>query len=62
MTGMTLKQYGKHRFLRLLSMYGEAKKHIGSEEGNAAFVALSVQIHAAKAEVPRSWWPMINRA
>lgn len=62
MEGMTLKQYHRWQFFRLLDAYAEAKKAMHTEEGRAAFVVLSVQIHAAKANVPKSYWPLVNRA
>jgi hypothetical protein len=58
---MTLKQYAKFNFLRLVAAYLEAKKHIGTPEGNAAFIALSLQVHAAKGNVPKRMWPMVNK-
>lgn len=58
---MTLKQYHRARFLRLIEAYRVAKKQISTPEGKNAFIVLSVQIHAAKANVPKSWWPMVNR-
>lgn len=58
---MTMKQFHRYRFLRLLDAYREAKRHIDTPEGKDAFIVLSVQIHAAKAHVPKSWWPMVNK-
>ena len=60
MEGMTLKQFAKFRFLRLCEAYTEAKKHLDTEEGRQAFVILSVQLHAAKGEVPKSMWRYAN--
>lgn len=62
MTGMTLKQYAKHRFYRLCGEYKALKaRGLKTNEDKAAFIALSVQIHAAKADVPKRMWPMVNR-
>jgi hypothetical protein len=55
-TGMTLKQYHKARYLRLVEKYQESKDHLHTAAGRAAFILLSVQVHAAKAHVPKSWW------
>ena len=60
-TGMTLKQYHRQRFYRLVEAYREAKKHMGTPAGREAFILLSVQVHAAKANVPKRLWPMVNR-
>lgn len=56
MESMTLKQYARYRFIRLCEAYAVAKQHIDTPEGRAAFVALSVQIHMAKAHVPKYMW------
>lgn len=56
MEGMTLKQYAKFRFFRLIKLYREAKKNIHTEEGKAAFLVLSVQLHSAKGTVPKYLW------
>lgn len=54
MEGMTLKQIAKARFFHLI----EAKRALdmSTEEGRHAFIVLSVQLHAAKADVPKSYW------
>jgi len=54
MIGMTLKQYAEHRFFQLV----EAKNRLDlkTEEGRQAFILLSVQIHIAKAHVPKNLW------
>jgi hypothetical protein len=59
--GMTLKQYHLSRFLRLCEEYREAKKHMDTDEGRTAFVVLSLQIHAAKGQVSKRWWSMVNK-
>ena len=56
MNGMTLKQYAKYRFWRLVEQYNEAKKHMDTQEGREAFILLSVQLHIAKGGVPKSMW------
>ena len=60
--GMTLKQTHRTHFLRLCEARREAMNHLGTTEGSAAFVALSVAVHAAKADVPKRMWPLVNRA
>lgn len=59
--GMTLKQCHRARFHRLCTAYQEARQHVATPEGARAFVVLSVQIHAAKAHVPKRLWPLVNR-
>ena len=59
--GMTLKQFARHRFFRLLEAYRAARSQLDTEAGRHAFVVLSVQIHAAKASVPKRLWPLVNR-
>ena len=54
--GMTLKQFAKARFFRLCDAMQEAKKNMDTEEGKAKFIVLSVQLQAAKADVPKSYW------
>ena len=54
--GMTLKQAAKYRFLKLCEAYHKAAKALDTEEGKAAFLVLSVQIHIAKGSVPKSYW------
>ena len=56
MAGMTLKQYERARFFRLVDALQEAKKQMHTEEGRSAFVVVSVQLHMAKAHVPKSYW------
>lgn len=50
---MTLKQYHLFRFYRLLEAYRAAEQSLHTPEGRAAFIILSVQIHGAKAHVPK---------
>ena len=58
-TGMTLKQFALHRFLKLIEQYKEVKRRgLKTDMDRAAFIVLSVQIHAAKGDVPKSWWPI----
>lgn len=59
--GMTMKQYHRVRFFRLCAAYKEAKKNIHTEAGRAEFIILSVQIHAAKAHVPKRLWSYVNK-
>lgn len=56
MGGMTLKQYSYFLFWQLVEEYQEAKKHINTAEGRRLFVFLSVQLHAAKGNVPKALW------
>jgi hypothetical protein len=58
---MTLKQFARHRFFKLLAAYRSARQQLHTEDGKRAFVVLSVQIHAAKAHVPKRLWPLVNR-
>jgi hypothetical protein len=58
---MTIKQYHKYRFWRLVDLYREAKKNIATPEGKEAFILLSVQLHIAKGRVPKRYWPFINK-
>ena len=55
-TGMTLKQYARFRFFKLIEAYQEAKKHLDTPEGKQAFIVLSVQLHIAKGQVPKHLW------
>lgn len=61
MSGMTLKQYARWNFFDLLNKYREARKHLDTKEGRLDFIALSIQIHAAKAGVPKRLWPLVNK-
>lgn len=45
----------KSRWFFLCREYVKAAKAVGTPEGNAAFVSISLQIHAQKALVPKSW-------
>lgn len=58
--GMTIKQFRRAEFRRLLEAYREARSQINTMDGRKSFVILSVQLHAAKANVPRSWRQLIN--
>ena len=58
---MTLKEYARHRFFKLLEKYSEAAKQLHTDEGKKAFIVLSVQLHIAKASVPKSYWPLVRR-
>jgi hypothetical protein len=53
---MTLKQYAEFRFFRLVEAYQDAKTRLDTDEGKRDFIVLSVQLHAAKADVPKSYW------
>lgn len=59
--GLTLKQFARRRFFALLEAYRAAREQLETEAGKRAFVVLSVQIHASKAQVPKRLWPLINR-
>lgn len=61
MSGMTLKEYHKARFFNLLERYSQVKRQLPNQEAREAFIILSVQIHAAKAHVPKSLWPLVNK-
>lgn len=61
MNGMTLKQFAIHRAFRLAELYNIAKQHMDTCEGRAAFIVLSVQIHAALGNVPRSTSRTVRR-
>lgn len=52
----------KQHFLRLYALHHEAKKRLDTKGGKQAFVALSLQLHAVKNNVPKSWWRMARRA
>jgi hypothetical protein len=60
--GMSLKQFAEQHFFTLLDAYREAKKHLDAPGSKAAFVGLSVQLHAAKGGVHKRYWPLFNRA
>ena len=60
-TGMTIKEWWKHRFFKLIDEYREAKKNLDTPEGKQAFVALSLAIHVAKGHVPKRLWSMVNK-
>ena len=59
--GMTLKQHTRFIFLKLVEQYREAKKHLDTKRGKQQFIVLSVQIHIAKGQVPKSLWPLVNK-
>lgn len=61
MSGMTLKQFALTRFYSLLEQYREAARD-HTLSGRQRFVALSVQVHAAKGAVPKRYWPLVGRA
>ena len=61
-TGMTLKQFARHRFFKLCEEMREAVKHTDTEEGRRAYILLALQLHAAKGGVPKSLWKYANRA
>ena len=58
MQGMTLKQMARRRFFELIDALREAKE----QKDTRAFIVLSVQLHQAKADVPKRLWPLANRA
>jgi len=61
-TGMTLKQYARFRFFRLINMYRVIKKSgLKTAEDKQAFLLLSLQIHIAKGQVPKYLWPLVNK-
>jgi len=55
--GMTLKQFARMEFHAALEAYKTALLSGDS----AQIVATSLRIHQAKAGVPKSWHPMVNR-
>lgn len=62
MRGMTLKQAARHRYIDLCSEYRALKaKGIHTDEDKTAFVRLSIQIHAAKGDVPKRLWSLANK-
>lgn len=59
---MTLKQYARFRFFRLLDLYRVAKKSgLKTAEDKQAFLLLSLQIHQSKGQVPKCLWPLVNK-
>jgi hypothetical protein len=55
--GMTLKQHARQEFRIALEAY-----RVALESGTSAqIVATSVRIYRAKAGVPKSWHPLVNR-
>ena len=55
--GFTLKQYARMEFHAALEAYKTAL-----QSGTSADIVLtSVRVHRAKAGVPKSWHPMVNR-
>jgi len=58
--GTTLRQYHRKRFFDLCDALAEAAKRLDTVEGKRAFVILSLQVHAAKANVPKSLWRFAN--
>lgn len=62
MNGMTLKQHAKHRFLQLCDRYRKLKETgLQTQEQKNEFIALSLEIHAAKGEVPKRYWKYANK-
>jgi hypothetical protein len=62
MTGMTLKQAARRKYLELCLAFRELKKKgIKTNDDRLAFLSLSIQIHAAKADVPKRLWPQANK-
>lgn len=59
MEGMTIKQMNRARFLALLEEYKKALKPDGDKK---SLIRLSVEIHAAKAGVPKSWGSLVDKA
>ncbi len=56
-TGMTNKQFAMARFWRSLAAYKTAL-----ESGDTrAIVLTSLAIHAAKGDVPKRLWPLVNK-
>lgn len=58
--GMTLKQLARKEFFEALEAYRKARENPTSDP--PAFVLASVRLHAAKGGVPKSLWPLANRA
>lgn len=62
MNGMTLKQHAKHRFLQLCDRYRKLKETgLQTQEQKNEFITLSLEIHAAKGEVPKRYWKYANK-
>ena len=62
MNGMTLKTYAKHRFLQLCDRYRKLKETgLQTQEQKNEFITLSLEIHAAKGEVPKRYWKYANK-
>ena len=61
MEGMTLKQLAKRRFFQLIEQRKEAMQRIDTEDGKRDFIVLSVQLHAAKANVPYRMHSLANK-
>lgn len=55
--GFTLKQFARMEFHAALEAYKTALQSGDS----AQIIATSVRVHRAKAGVPKSWHPMVNR-
>lgn len=56
-TGMTLRQFAVTHFYKTLAQYKAAL-----ESGDTrAIVLTSLKIHAAKSNVPKRLWPLVNR-
>lgn len=56
MEGMTLKQIRRQEFWHALDAYREALRT------GTGIVSTSVRVHSAKGGVPKSWWPLVNKA
>lgn len=57
MAGMTLKQFARQEFREALDAYKTALESGTSTD----IVRTSVRVWAARAGVPKSWHPLINR-
>jgi hypothetical protein len=55
---MTLKQFAKANFLDALEAYSVALR----SKDSRAIIAASVRVWGARADVPKSWHALINRA
>lgn len=59
----TLKQFAYERFFSLLDEYKVALRDFDdSPEKKNALIRVSLQIHQAKAGVPKRYWSLVNKA
>ena len=57
----TQKSYAKHRFLLLCDqLHKLVEAGLETQEQRIEFIHLSLAVHAAKADVPKSYWRLAN--